>query len=59
MQNSIPKNIQQLLDAKVIYYNNTSFIAEDPISIPHRFTKQQDIEISGFFGLTRKSWGLG
>ena len=57
MQNSIPKNIQQLLDAKVIYYNNTSFIAEDPISIPHRFTKQQDIEISGFFAATL-AWGL-
>lgn len=29
-------------------YNCKEFIANDPISFPHRFTKKQDIEISGF-----------
>lgn len=29
-------------------YNTGAFIANDPISFPHRFTKKQDREISGF-----------
>jgi uncharacterized protein (TIGR02757 family) len=29
-------------------YNNRDFIEGDPISIPHRFSKRQDIEIAGF-----------
>ncbi len=38
--------------------NTTSlgFIAHDPISIPHRFSKQQDIEIMGFIAATL-AWG--
>jgi len=37
-------------------YNQRSFIENDPISIPHRFTKVQDIEISGLFAATL-AWG--
>src|SRR5690554_3404467 len=37
-------------------YNNLSFIEDDPISIPHLFTKKQDIEISGFFAAIL-AWG--
>ncbi|MBK7094947.1 MAG: TIGR02757 family protein [Saprospiraceae bacterium] len=29
-------------------YNSRDFIEGDPISIPHRFSKRQDIEIAGF-----------
>lgn len=41
--------VRKLLERKADYYNQPSFISFDPISIPHRFTKMADIEISGFF----------
>ena len=41
--------IKQLLDQKVKQYNHIDFIEKDPISIPHLFTKQQDIELAAFF----------
>ncbi len=41
--------LEKLLHQKVAYYNNKSFIKDDPICVPHRFTKKQDIEIAGFF----------
>jgi uncharacterized protein (TIGR02757 family) len=50
------KSIQKLLNQKVAYYNNTSFIKADPICVPHQFTKQQDIEIAGFFAAIF-AWG--
>ncbi|MFM1931109.1 MAG: hypothetical protein RL226_412 [Bacteroidota bacterium] len=37
-------------------YNRTDFIASDPIQIPHRFSKKEDIEISAFFAATI-AWG--
>ena len=37
-------------------YNNLSFIPLDPVSIPHLFTKKEDIEISGLFAATF-AWG--
>ena len=40
--------LHQLLEEKYNQYNNPSFIESDPISIPHRFTKKEDIEISAF-----------
>ncbi len=48
--------LKELLDNKVDYFNRPSFIANDPICIPHRFTKKQDIEISGFFAAIF-AWG--
>ena len=30
-------------------YNSAAFIVNDPVSVPHRFSKPQDIEIAGFF----------
>lgn len=44
------------LNAKVDQYDQPSFIASDPICIPHLFTKKQDIEIAGFFAATF-AWG--
>lgn len=49
-------HLKTFLDKKVAEYNRPSFIADDPISIPHRFTRQQDIEIAGFFTAIF-SWG--
>ncbi len=44
------------LNRKVEEYNTVEFIATDPISIPHRFTKKQDVEIAGFFAAIF-AWG--
>jgi uncharacterized protein (TIGR02757 family) len=49
-------SIKDFLDEKVIQYNQPGFIKLDPISIPHRFSKKQDIEISGFFAAIL-AWG--
>jgi len=46
----------ELLERKYEEYNSSSFIETDPISIPHRFSKKQDIEIAAFFSATI-AWG--
>jgi uncharacterized protein (TIGR02757 family) len=48
--------IKQLLDQKVKQYNHIDFIEKDPISIPHLFSKQQDIELAAFFAAIF-AWG--
>jgi uncharacterized protein (TIGR02757 family) len=48
--------LKLFLNSKVILYNSPSFIKDDPISIPHSFSKKQDIEIAGFFTAIF-SWG--
>ena len=48
--------IKSFLDHKVEQYNNPVFIETDPILIPHKFNKKQDIEISGFLTATI-AWG--
>jgi uncharacterized protein (TIGR02757 family) len=49
-------SIKDFFDSKVEMYNHPSFIAADPISIPHLFTKKQDIEIAAFFA-SIFAWG--
>ena len=49
-------SLKRLLDAKVLKYNTPEFISDDPICIPHQFSKKQDIEIMGFFAATL-AWG--
>lgn len=48
--------IKDFLDEKVDLYNRPSFIEDDPISIPHLYTRKEDIEISGFLTATI-AWG--
>ncbi len=48
--------IRQLLEDLHDKYNTPDFVAADPISIPHRFETQEDIEISGFLAATI-AWG--
>jgi uncharacterized protein (TIGR02757 family) len=48
--------LKEFLDEKVELYNRPAFIESDPISIPHQFTKRQDIEIAGFLAATI-AWG--
>lgn len=50
------EELKLFLDEKVQQYNTPSFIDSDPISVPHRFSKKQDIEIAGFFAATI-AWG--
>lgn len=50
------RQLKEFLDKKVDLYNQPSFIAADPISIPHLFNKKQDIEIAGFFAAIF-AWG--
>lgn len=44
------------LDEKVEQYNKPAFIENDPVIVPHRFSKKQDIEIAGLFAATL-AWG--
>lgn len=48
--------LQSLLDEKVDQYERPDFIAPDPISIPHRYSRRQDIEITGLLASTI-AWG--
>jgi uncharacterized protein (TIGR02757 family) len=50
------QSLKDFLDEKVSLYNQPDFIELDPISIPHRFNRLQDIEIAGFFAATL-AWG--
>jgi uncharacterized protein (TIGR02757 family) len=45
-----------LLKQRVRYYNRPAFIERDPVSIPHRYSKRQDIEIAGLFAAVF-AWG--
>jgi uncharacterized protein (TIGR02757 family) len=49
-------NLKSFLDQKVAQYNRPEFITNDPVSIPHMFSKKQDIEIMGFWAATL-AWG--
>ena len=49
-------NVYELLEEKFAEYNSRTFIDTDPISIPHSFSKKQDIEIMAFW-TAMLSWG--
>lgn len=49
-------NLKILLDGLVEKYNCPEFIEDDPVSIPHRFIKKQDIEIAAFW-TAMFAWG--
>jgi uncharacterized protein (TIGR02757 family) len=48
--------LKEFLDEKADQYNRPGFIENDPISIPHKFSKKQDIEIAGLFAAIL-AWG--
>lgn len=48
--------LKEYLDFKSEQYNQKSFIATDPIQLPHQFTKKEDIEISGLL-IATIAWG--
>jgi len=48
--------LKEFLDEKYLKYNQIDFIELDPVSIPHQFSKKEDIEIAGFLSATI-AWG--
>ncbi|HLO81562.1 MAG TPA: TIGR02757 family protein [Chitinophagaceae bacterium] len=50
------ESLKDFFDKKVFSYSNKSFIVNDPVCIPHLFTKKQDIEIAAFFAAIF-AWG--
>jgi uncharacterized protein (TIGR02757 family) len=55
--NGIPaREMKLFLEEKHLQYNNPSFIACDPISVPHFFSDRTDREISGFL-TAAIAWG--
>lgn len=50
------KGLKEFLDQKVDECNQPSFIKDDPVCIPHLFSKKQDQEIAGFFAAIF-AWG--
>lgn len=51
-----PSELKDFLDYKAQQYEHPNFIETDPISLVHRFTKKEDIEIVGFLMATI-AWG--
>lgn len=49
-------DLKDFLDEKADHYNRAGFIKDDPISVPHLFSKKQDIEIAGLFAAVL-AWG--
>ncbi len=50
------QELKAFLDLKVQEFNRESFIAGDPVSVPHAFTRKEDIEIAGLIASTL-AWG--
>ncbi len=50
------RELKEFLDEKAVFYNQPKFIESDPIQIPHRFSKKEDIEIAAFLVATI-AWG--
>jgi uncharacterized protein (TIGR02757 family) len=50
-------NLIDFFNTKVAQYNQSAFIKDDPICVPHRFNKLQDIETAGFFAAIF-AWGI-
>lgn len=50
------EKLKEFLERKYREYDRPSFIEADPIVVPHRFRKKQDIEIAGFFAAIF-AWG--
>lgn len=50
------QELKAFLDDRADRYNQPAFITNDPISIPHRFRKKEDIEIAGLLAALL-AWG--
>lgn len=50
------QDLLDFLNEKAFHYNHPKFLETDPIQIPHRFSRKEDIEIAGFLSATI-AWG--
>lgn len=50
------KDIAEFLEEKYLQYNTANFIEDDPVKIPHQYSRQEDIEIAGLFA-SILAWG--
>lgn len=50
------EELRELLERLYDRYDREAFIAEDPVSVPHRFTDSRDREVAGFLAATI-AWG--
>lgn len=50
------QELKEFLEFKYHQYNSPGFIESDPVSIPHRYSRKEDIEIAGFLAATI-AWG--
>ncbi len=50
------KELKEFLDTKAAQYEHPQFLEYDPLQVPHRFSKKEDIEISAFLTATI-AWG--
>lgn len=56
MTDMTQKELKDFLDHKVEQYQRKKFIDSDPIQIPHRYSRKEDIEIAAFLTATI-AWG--
>ena len=49
LSNPSKQALKEFLDFKAQQYEQPAFIATDPISLVHQFTKKEDVEIIAFF----------
>jgi uncharacterized protein (TIGR02757 family) len=52
----LQEEVKELLDRYYLEFHRSGFIENDPLLIPHRFSKKEDIEIAGFFAAIL-AWG--
>ena len=52
----ISHELKEFLNEKYNQFNCLDFIEVDPISIPHQFSRKEDIEIAAFLSATI-AWG--
>lgn len=50
------QELKEFLDEKALQYNHPRFVESDPIQIPHRFSRKEDVEIAGFLA-SIIAWG--
>ena len=50
------QNTEKILNDNLRRYNRQEFVRTDPVQIPHRFTRKEDIEISALLTATI-AWG--
>jgi uncharacterized protein (TIGR02757 family) len=56
VKRNLPESMKVFLLEKAAEYEDRSFIEDDPIAIPHRYSKTDDIELAGFLTASL-AWG--